>query len=69
MPLTSGTRSRAPCRRGEAPGKKTVEKTVTHTTKERGTISPLAGKPAPKSILVDLNEAEGLVNTAIGDRP
>ena len=28
------------------------------TTKARGTISPLAGKPAPKSILVDLERLE-----------
>jgi phosphoglucomutase len=35
-----------------------VEKAVAHTTKERGTISPLAGKPAPKSILVDLARLE-----------
>jgi phosphoglucomutase len=31
-----------------------VEETVGDTTSARGTISPLAGKPAPKSILVDL---------------
>src|SRR5262249_50402376 len=35
-----------------------VEKPVDHTTRERGTISPLAGKPAPKSILVDLARLE-----------
>ena len=32
--------------------------TVGDTTKARGTISPLAGKPAPKSILVDLERLE-----------
>jgi len=35
-----------------------VEKVVAHTTNERATISPLAGKPAPKSILVDLAQLE-----------
>jgi phosphoglucomutase len=35
-----------------------VDNTVVHTTKERGTLSPLAGKPAPKSILVDLARLE-----------
>jgi phosphoglucomutase len=34
---------------------KTVENTVAHTANEHETISPLAGKPAPKAILVDLN--------------
>jgi phosphoglucomutase len=37
---------------------KILEKTVAHPTKERGTLSPLAGKPAPKSILVDLARLE-----------
>jgi phosphoglucomutase len=35
-----------------------VENTVAHTPKEHGTISPLAGKPAPKAILVDLSRLE-----------
>jgi phosphoglucomutase len=35
-----------------------VEKPVPHATKERATISPLAGKPAPSSILVDLAQLE-----------
>jgi phosphoglucomutase len=35
-----------------------VDNTVAHTTKEGGTLSPLAGKPAPKSILVDLGRLE-----------
>ncbi len=35
-----------------------MEKIVAQPTKERGTISPLAGKPAPKSILVDLGRLE-----------
>src|SRR6266478_1742363 len=35
-----------------------VEKTVAHETKDRVTISPLAGKPAPKSMLVDLARLE-----------
>jgi phosphoglucomutase len=35
-----------------------VEKSLTGTSKERGTLSPLAGKPAPKSILVDLARLE-----------
>ncbi len=35
-----------------------VEKTVAHETKERVTISPLAGKPAPKALLVDLARLE-----------
>src|SRR4029450_10494168 len=35
-----------------------VEKTVAHTTKERGTPSLLAGNPAPKWILVDLARLE-----------
>ncbi len=34
---------------------KTVENSVAHTANEHETISPLAGKPAPKAILVDLN--------------
>jgi phosphoglucomutase len=38
--------------------RKTVEKTVAHTTNKHETISPLAGKPAPKSILVDLARLE-----------
>ena len=37
---------------------KIVKKAVAHTTKERATVSPLAGKPAPKSILVDLARLE-----------
>jgi phosphoglucomutase len=37
------------------PVAKTVENTVAHTANEHETISPLAGKPAPKAILVDLN--------------
>ena len=37
---------------------KIVEKVVAHITKARATISPLAGKPAPKSILVDLAQLE-----------
>ncbi len=32
-----------------------VKNTVAHTANEHETISPLAGKPAPKAILVDLN--------------
>src|SRR5262245_7773189 len=51
MRPTSGTRSRAPCPSGEA----VVNQIVAHTTKGRGTISPLAGHPAPNSILVDLD--------------
>jgi phosphoglucomutase len=39
-------------------GEQLVEKTVTLITKERATISPLAGKPAPKSILVDVARLE-----------
>ena len=35
-----------------------MEKSVAHTTKDRATISPLAGKPAPTSILVDLAQLE-----------
>src|SRR5438552_7939424 len=35
-----------------------MEKTVAHETKERVTISPLAGKPAPKTMLVDLGRLE-----------
>ncbi len=35
-----------------------VEKTVAGGTNKRGTISPLAGKPAPKAILVDLARLE-----------
>jgi phosphoglucomutase len=35
-----------------------VDKTVAHVATARGTISPLAGKPAPKSILVDLARLE-----------
>ncbi len=35
-----------------------MEKPVAHQTKERGTISPLAGKPAPTSMLVDLGRLE-----------
>jgi phosphoglucomutase len=35
-----------------------MEKTVVHETKERATISPLAGKPAPKAMLVDLARLE-----------
>src|SRR5881396_3188225 len=35
-----------------------MEKTVAHETKERVTISPLAGKPAPKAMLVDLVRLE-----------
>jgi phosphoglucomutase len=35
-----------------------VEKAVVHKTKQRAAISPLAGKPAPKSILVDLAQLE-----------
>jgi phosphoglucomutase len=35
-----------------------MEKTVPHETKERVTISPLAGKPAPKAMLVDLARLE-----------
>ena len=31
---------------------------MAHATNERGTISPLAGQPAPKSILVDLGRLE-----------
>jgi len=34
------------------------EKTVTHETRERARISPLAGKPAPKAMLVDLARLE-----------
>ena len=37
---------------------KIPEKVVAHTTNERATISPLAGKPAPTSILVDLAQLE-----------
>jgi phosphoglucomutase len=37
---------------------KTVEKTVAPATNAHETISPLAGKPAPKSILVDLTRLE-----------
>jgi phosphoglucomutase len=37
------------------PVAKTVENSVAHTANEHETISPLAGKPAPKAILVDLN--------------
>jgi phosphoglucomutase len=37
---------------------KILEKVVADTTNERATISPLAGKPAPKSILVDLAQLE-----------
>src|SRR5262245_19363495 len=55
MPPASGTSARAPCR---SRGRVGVEKTVAQTTKERGAISPLAGKPAPKSILVDLARLE-----------
>src|SRR5438876_4214014 len=35
-----------------------MENTMAHETKERVTISPLAGKPAPKAILVDLARLE-----------
>jgi len=35
-----------------------VNQIVVNTTKGRGTISPLAGQPAPKSILVDLDRLE-----------
>jgi len=35
-----------------------VDKTVAHVATARRTISPLAGKPAPKSILVDLARLE-----------
>jgi phosphoglucomutase len=35
-----------------------VEKIAVPTTTEHGTLSPLAGKPAPKSILVDLARLE-----------
>src|SRR5260370_39878850 len=35
-----------------------VEKTVAHETKDRVTISPLAGKPAPEAMLVDLARLE-----------
>jgi phosphoglucomutase len=35
-----------------------VEKTVAHQTKERVTISPLAGRPAPNAMLVDLARLE-----------
>jgi phosphoglucomutase len=35
-----------------------VDKTVAHVATTRGTISPLAGKPAPKSILVDVARLE-----------
>ena len=35
-----------------------MEKTVAHETMERVTISPLAGKPAPKAMLVDLGRLE-----------
>jgi phosphoglucomutase len=35
-----------------------VEKTLTHISKQRGALSPLAGKPAPQSILVDLARLE-----------
>src|SRR5437870_1705954 len=35
-----------------------MEKTVADETKERVTISPLAGKPAPKAMLVDLARLE-----------
>jgi len=35
-----------------------MERTVVDVTSEHGTISPLAGKPAPKSILVDLARLE-----------
>src|SRR5882762_3702806 len=35
-----------------------MEKPVAHQTKERETISPLAGKPAPTSMLVDLARLE-----------
>jgi hypothetical protein len=31
-----------------------VETIVAHETQERVTVSPLAGKPAPKAMLVDL---------------
>jgi len=37
---------------------KVAENTVAHTTTARAAISPLAGKPAPKSILVDLTRLE-----------
>jgi succinate dehydrogenase/fumarate reductase-like Fe-S protein len=35
-----------------------VETSVAHDTQERVTISPLAGKPAPKAMLVDLTGLE-----------
>src|SRR5882762_159049 len=35
-----------------------VEKLMAHETKDRVTISPLAGKPAPKAMLVDLARLE-----------
>src|SRR4030095_9195881 len=54
MQPRSGTPRRAPCRSGE----RVVEETVAHMTKEPATLSPLAGKPAPKSILVDLARLE-----------
>src|SRR4029453_40076 len=54
MRQTSGKRNRARCRSGEA----VVEKIVTHMTQERATLSPMAGKPAPQSILVDLARLE-----------
>jgi phosphoglucomutase len=37
---------------------KIPEKVVAHPSNERATISPLAGKPAPKSILIDLARLE-----------
>ena len=35
-----------------------VENTVAHETKDRETISPLAGQPAPRAMLVDLTRLE-----------
>jgi phosphoglucomutase len=46
--------SRARCRSGEG----VLEKIVAQMTQQRTTLSPLAGKPAPPSILVDLARLE-----------
>src|SRR6516225_1223437 len=54
----SGTPSRARCRRGAFGGAKSTSDTHHVGRKRLMAISPLAGKPAPKELLVDLADLE-----------
>src|SRR5687768_1610809 len=65
--LHPGARSQAGATAGRRSGGGVVDQTLNGKAAERTTVSPLAGKPAPASILVDLGRLEAAYYDRIPD--